>query len=119
TAFAAAGSKAAPTPAGSNMSAPIVLQIFRGESDAGQEQRFEVPAVEGMVVLDAVHYVQANFANDLACRWNCKAAKCGSCSAEINGRPRLMCKTRVDEFGRSEEHTSELQSHLNLVCRLL
>jgi succinate dehydrogenase / fumarate reductase iron-sulfur subunit len=77
---------------------PIVLQIFRGDADSGAEQRFVVPAVEGMVVLDAVHYVQANFANDLACRWNCKAAKCGSCSAEINGRPRLMCKTRVDEF---------------------
>src|SRR5260370_34857103 len=26
---------------------------------------------------------------------------------------------RVEFFGRSEEHTSELQSHLNLVCRLL
>ena len=53
---------------------------------------------EGMVVLDAIFYIQAYFAPDLACRWNCKAAKCGSCSAEINGRPRLMCKTRVDEF---------------------
>src|SRR5260370_36367378 len=26
---------------------------------------------------------------------------------------------RLDELERSEEHTSELQSHLNLVCRLL
>jgi succinate dehydrogenase / fumarate reductase iron-sulfur subunit len=89
---------------------PIVLQIFRGDSDAGQEQRFEVPAVEGMVVLDAVHYVQANFANDLACRWNCKAAKCGSCSAEINGRPRLMCKTRVDEFADQEIHVGPMRT---------
>ena len=82
----------------------IVLQVFRGDSSGGAEQRFEVPAVEGMVVLDAVHYIQANYANDLACRWNCKAAKCGSCSAEINGRPRLMCKTRVDEFVNEEIH---------------
>jgi succinate dehydrogenase / fumarate reductase iron-sulfur subunit len=51
-----------------------------------------------MVVLDAIHYIQAHFATDLACRWNCKAAKCGSCSAEINGRPMLMCKTRIDQF---------------------
>ena len=90
---------------------PIVLQIFRGDADsAGGEQRFEVPAVEGMVVLDAIHYVQANFANDLACRWNCKAAKCGSCSAEINGRPRLMCKTRVDEFGDQEIHVGPMRT---------
>src|SRR5438128_7150551 len=89
---------------------PIVLQIFRGDTNSGAEQRFEVPAVEGMVVLDAVHYVQANFANDLACRWNCKAAKCGSCSAEINGRPRLMCKTRVDEFGDKEIHVGPMRA---------
>ncbi|TMD24915.1 MAG: succinate dehydrogenase/fumarate reductase iron-sulfur subunit, partial [Chloroflexi bacterium] len=82
----------------------MVLQVFRGDTAAGREERFEVPAVEGMVVLDAIHYIQANYANDLACRWNCKAAKCGSCSAEINGRPRLMCKTRVDEFGKDEIH---------------
>ena len=95
---------------GGGSGSPIVLQIFRGETNSGAEQRFEVPVVEGMVVLDAVHYVQANFANDLACRWNCKAAKCGSCSAEINGRPRLMCKTRVDEFGDREIHVGPMRA---------
>ena len=69
-----------------------------------------MPAQEGMVVLDAVHYIQANYANDLACRWNCKAAKCGSCSAEINGRPRLMCKTRVDEFNGAEIHVAPMRT---------
>ncbi len=89
---------------------PIILQVFRGDETGGQEERFEVPAQEGMVVLDAIHYVQANFANDLACRWNCKAAKCGSCSAEINGRPRLMCKTRVDEFADKEIHVGPMRA---------
>jgi succinate dehydrogenase / fumarate reductase, iron-sulfur subunit len=88
----------------------IVLQVYRGDDTGGQEVRFEVPAIEGMVVLDAIHYVQANFANDLACRWNCKAAKCGSCSAEINGRPRLMCKTRVDEFPNQEIHVGPMRT---------
>ena len=88
----------------------IVLQVYRGDETGGAEQRFEVPAIEGMVVLDAIHYVQANFANDLACRWNCKAAKCGSCSAEINGRPRLMCKTRVDEFPGQEIHVAPMKA---------
>jgi succinate dehydrogenase / fumarate reductase iron-sulfur subunit len=88
----------------------VTLQVFRGDQSGGQEERFEVPAVEGMVVLDAVHYIQANYANDLACRWNCKAAKCGSCSAEVNGRPRLMCKTRVDEFAGAEIHVAPMRT---------
>ena len=95
---------------GSSVDRAIVIQVFRGDENGGREERFEVPAQEGMVVLDAIHYVQAHFANDLACRWNCKAAKCGSCSAEINGRPRLMCKTRVDEFAGAEIHVGPMRT---------
>jgi succinate dehydrogenase / fumarate reductase, iron-sulfur subunit len=89
---------------GKSAGGKVTFLVFRGEDGSGREERFEVPAQEGMVVLDAIHYIQANYAQDLACRWNCKAAKCGSCSAEINGRPRLMCKTRVDEFEDEEIH---------------
>ena len=65
---------------------------------------------EGMVVLDAVHEIQATQANDLACWWNCKAGKCGSCSAEINGMPKLMCMTRLDELPLdTEDRLSELK----------
>src|SRR5215475_12444881 len=56
-----------------------------------------------MVVLDAIHKIQAEQANDLAVRWNCKAGKCGSCSAEINGMPRLMCMTRMNELPAGKE----------------
>jgi succinate dehydrogenase / fumarate reductase iron-sulfur subunit len=56
-----------------------------------------------MVVLDAIHYIQQNHAPDIAVRWNCKAAKCGSCSAEVNGKPALMCKSRMDRFQPGEE----------------
>jgi succinate dehydrogenase / fumarate reductase, iron-sulfur subunit len=75
------------------------LQIWRGDPKGGELVSYRVPAREGMVVLDAVLWVQANMAADLAVRWNCKAAKCGSCSAEIQGFPRLMCKTPVAEYG--------------------
>ena len=61
-----------------------------------------MPAVEGEVVLDVIHRIQAGPAPDLACRWNCKAGKCGSCSAEINGLPRLMCMTRMDALPEGE-----------------
>lgn len=72
------------------------LRIYRGDSNGGQEVEYDVPIEEGMVVLDAIFFVQANYAGDLAVRWNCKAGKCGSCSAEINGMPKLTCKTRLD-----------------------
>jgi succinate dehydrogenase / fumarate reductase iron-sulfur subunit len=72
------------------------LRIYRGDANGGQEVEYEVPIEEGMVVLDAIHFVQANYDGDLAVRWNCKAGKCGSCSAEINGMPKLTCKTRLD-----------------------
>ena len=74
------------------------LRVYRGDSTGGQEKEYEVPVDEGMVVLDALLYIQANYDGDLAVRWNCKAAKCGSCSAEINGMPKLTCKTRMDSM---------------------
>jgi succinate dehydrogenase / fumarate reductase, iron-sulfur subunit len=75
------------------------LKIWRGDATGGDLVSYRVPVREGMVVLDAVLWVQANMASDLAVRWNCKAAKCGSCSAEIDGFPRLMCKTPITDYG--------------------
>ena len=74
------------------------FRIWRGDDKGGAFQDYTTGVVEGMVVLDAVHSIQAEQANDLAVRWNCKAGKCGSCSAEINGMPRLMCMTRLSEL---------------------
>jgi succinate dehydrogenase / fumarate reductase iron-sulfur subunit len=74
----------------------VVFRIWRGDAEGGQLVDYKTEVSEGMVVLDVVHKIQAEQANDLACRWNCKAGKCGSCSAEINGIPRLMCMTRMD-----------------------
>src|SRR6266513_172023 len=72
------------------------FRIWRGDASGGGFQDYPTEVSEGMVVLDAVHRIQATQANDLACRWNCKAGKCGSCSAERNGMPRLMCMTRLN-----------------------
>ena len=76
--------------------ANATFKIFRGDRNKGDLVEYQVPIAPGMVVLDALHYIQAHDAPDLAVRWNCKAGKCGSCSAEVNGRPRLTCKTRLD-----------------------
>jgi succinate dehydrogenase / fumarate reductase, iron-sulfur subunit len=74
------------------------FRIWRGDASGGEFREYPTEVSEGMVVLDAVHDIQAKQANDLAVRWNCKAGKCGSCSAEINGMPKLMCMTRLNQL---------------------
>jgi len=81
------------------------LKVYRGEKDNGSFESYKVPIEEGMVVLDAIHWIQQNIDPSIAVRWNCKAAKCGSCSAEVNGRPQLLCKSRMDKFEPGEEIT--------------
>jgi len=83
------------------------LRIWRGDATSGEWKEYTTETDEGMVVLDVVHRVQAEQAQDLAVRWNCKAGKCGSCSAEVNGVPRLMCMTRLSELSLEEPITLE------------
>jgi succinate dehydrogenase / fumarate reductase iron-sulfur subunit len=83
------------------------FRVWRGDAAGGELRDYATEVSEGMVVLDAIHQIQAQQANDLAVRWNCKAGKCGSCSAEINGMPRLMCMTRLSELDLSQPVTVE------------
>ena len=83
------------------------LQIWRGDASGGELRQYDVPWEEGMVLLDVLHVLQATQAGDLAVRWNCKAGKCGSCSAEVNGQPRLMCMTRLNELDLNTPVTIE------------
>jgi succinate dehydrogenase / fumarate reductase, iron-sulfur subunit len=84
------------------MTYDLAMQVWRGDAAGGELVDYTVPVEEGEVVLDAIHRLQATQTGDLAVRWNCKAGKCGSCSAEINGRPRLMCMTRLSVFEPDE-----------------
>jgi succinate dehydrogenase / fumarate reductase iron-sulfur subunit len=85
--------------------ATATFRIWRGEKGKGEFKDYKTDVGEGMVVLDAVHQIQAEQANDLAVRWNCKAGKCGSCSAEVNGMPKLMCMTRLSDVNLAEPVT--------------
>ncbi|MBI4539096.1 MAG: succinate dehydrogenase/fumarate reductase iron-sulfur subunit [Gemmatimonadetes bacterium] len=73
-----------------------VFRVYRGTDERGELVEYSIEVSEGMVVLDALHEIQAGQVPDLAFRWNCKAGKCGSCGAEVNGMPRLTCMTRID-----------------------
>jgi succinate dehydrogenase iron-sulfur subunit len=83
----------------------FTMRVWRGDAQTGGFAEYKVPVDEGMVVLDVIFRIQAMESPDLAVRWNCKAGKCGSCSAEINGKPRLMCMTRMNTFPEGEPIT--------------
>ena len=95
------------------------FRIWRGGAGTGEFRDYQTEVSEGMVVLDAVHQIQATQANDLACRWNCKAGKCGSCSAEINGLPRLMCMTRLNDLDLTQPVSVEPMKTFPLVKDLV
>ena len=84
-----------------------VFKIWRGDAKGGEFRDYTTDVAEGMVVLDAIHDIQRAQAADLACRWNCKAGKCGSCSAEVNGMPKLMCMTRLSDLPLEKPVTVE------------
>jgi succinate dehydrogenase / fumarate reductase iron-sulfur subunit len=96
-----------------------IFRIWRGDAQTAEFKDYTTEVTEGMVVLDAVHAIQAAQANDLACRWNCKAGKCGSCSAEINGLPRLMCMTRLNALPLDKPVTIEPMKTFPLVRDLV
>lgn len=81
------------------------FKIYRGDNKEGELVDYQCEVTTGMVVLDVIHRIQAEQANDMAVRWNCKAGKCGSCSMEINGKPKLACMTRMNEYTEDETIT--------------
>ena len=95
------------------------FRIWRGNREQGAFRDYPTEVSEGMVVLDAVHRVQADQAQDLGVRWNCKAGKCGSCSAEVNGQPRLMCMTRLDTLDLTAPVTVEPMKAFPLIKDLV
>ena len=99
------------------MSATATFRIWRGDKTGGAFRDYTNPVTSGMVVLDAVHQIQAEQANDLAVRWNCKAGKCGSCSAEINGMPKLMCMTRLNTLPLDQPITVRADAGVSAAAR--
>ena len=97
----------------------VTMRVWRGNASGGKYEEYQVAVGEGMVVLDVIFRIQAQYAPDMAVRWNCKAGKCGSCSAEINGRPRLMCMTRMSMFTPDETVTVTVSSSANVDMRVM
>src|SRR5712692_7769269 len=101
------------------MARKAMFRVWRGDSSGGKFQDYTTEVEEGMVVLDAIHRIQAQKAPDLAVRWNCKAGKCGSCSAEINGMPKLMCMTRLNELPSNQPITVQPMKAFPLIKDLV
>ena len=120
-----AGAVQDPPDAGAEAGAPVAapayatFRVWRGDAARGGFEDYTVEVSEGMVVLDAIHRIQAGQANDLAVRWNCKGGKCGSCSAEVNGMPKLMCMTRLGDLPLERPVTVEPMKSFPLVKDLV
>ena len=99
--------------------AESTFRVWRGDGETGGFQDYTIETTTGMVVLDAVHRIQAEQANDLAVRWNCKAGRCGSCSAEVNGMPKLMCMARLSDLPMDQPVTIEPMKAFPLVRDLV
>jgi len=95
------------------------FKIWRGDAEKGEFKTYSIKLEQGMVVLDAIHRIQVQHSNDLAVRWNCKAGKCGSCSMEINGQPKLSCMTRMNEFPENEVITIQPMKSFPLIKDLV
>ncbi len=95
------------------------FKIWRGDAEKGEFKTYSIKLEQGMVVLDAIHRIQVQHSNDLAVRWNCKAGKCGSCSVEINGQPKLSCMTRMNEFSENEIITIQPMKSFPLIKDLV
>jgi succinate dehydrogenase / fumarate reductase iron-sulfur subunit len=95
------------------------FKIWRGNAEKGEFKTYSIKLEPGMVVLDAIHCIQMQHSNDLAVRWNCKAGKCGSCSMEINGQPKLSCMTRMNEFPENEVITIQPMKSFPLIKDLV
>jgi succinate dehydrogenase / fumarate reductase iron-sulfur subunit len=98
---AAPASSTADASSGDPDTTTYTLRVFRGEDQDGEFVEYDVPVEEGMVVLDAIHWIQANEDPELAVRWNCKSGRCGSCSVEIDGMPALSCMARLSDYDPS------------------
>ena len=95
------------------------FKIWRGDAEKGEFKTYSIKLEPGMVVLDAIHRIQVQHSNDLAVRWNCKAGKCGSCSVEINGQPKLSCMTRMNEFSENQIITIQPMKSFPLIKDLV
>ena len=49
----------------SSVGESVTLRVFRGDAEGGEERDYDVPTFPGMVVLDAVHHIQANQSQDI------------------------------------------------------
>ena len=99
--------------------AEVTFKIWRGEGDSGEFEEYKTQVGDGMVVLDAIHRIQVEHSSDLAVRWNCKAGKCGSCSMEINGRPKLACMNRLSDYPEDEVITVQPMKTFPLIKDLV
>ena len=80
----------------------IEITVFRyNPQDKESEpifQTFTLTETPGMTLYIALIQIWSKMDHDLSFDFVCRAGICGSCAMVVNGKPRLACKTRTNEF---------------------
>ena len=78
----------------------IRFEVFRYHPDWDEPtlQMYNVPYRPDWVVLDALNYIKDTVDGSLTYRWSCRMGVCGSCSAMVNGYPKLTCAAFLSDY---------------------
>jgi len=77
----------------------VVTRFDPDRDEVPKTQTYEVPIQPDWKVLDALNHIKDEIDPSLSHRWSCRMAVCGSCGMNVNGEPRLTCKTRLTDYG--------------------
>ena len=72
-----------------------VLRFHPDKDDKPYMQKYSVPVVKGMTVLDGLNWIKEHEDPTLSWRSSCRMGICGSCGMFINGLPRLGCNNQI------------------------
>ena len=81
----------------------VVTRFDPDKDQVPKTQSYEVPCRPEWKVLDALNYIKDEIDPTLSHRWSCRMAVCGSCGMNVNGTPKLTCKTSLAEYGDTVE----------------
>ncbi len=78
----------------------IIEQNRRGNRSEREIDFPKTDSRERPTALDALLHPQEKELPDLAFRYGCRNRLCGICTIEVNGRPRVACRTKLREGDR-------------------
>jgi fumarate reductase iron-sulfur subunit len=81
----------------------VVTRFDPDKDQVPKTQSYQVPCRPEWKILDALNFIKDEIDPTLSHRWSCRMAVCGSCGMNVDGEPKLTCKTSLAEYGDTVE----------------